>query len=649
MNRQKQGKLETRNSKPKTDSFRMNGRKWRKLILLFIVSLSLLSARLTIPDEKGEYSFLWLQEKLSKLSFLHLTFDPDAHLYTLPLDDGQKAIATIQPDLQRQAEHALNLYNIKYGSIVILNPETGAVLAMASYREGNHACSLDNDRCNLANSLALRSRHPAASIFKVITAAAALEEGVAGPESPFYCRGSLIDRNHGCLLSDPKYVRHGEIDLSLALAKSCNVTFGKVAALLGPSSLKEYTRKFGFDEPLEFDLSVESSRATIPYNLKGLARAGAGFGEVMLSPLQGALIAATVANYGQMVRPCLFAEVRDNTGKLLFQHQPQVMRRPIKVETAFHLSRMMQKTVTEGTARRSFYRHGQPVLPVEAAGKTGTLTGGNPRGICTWFIGYAPVINPQVAISVMVVNHSNNGTKATRIASRVLASYFKVDTIPEKIYVKTTPEKRYHVVRRGETLWKIAGKYGVSLKTLKGANRLRSNSLRAGQKLVIPGAAGHSIASTAGSPEPEVAPSSSGYDSVSSSPPAVRQKVAASSSQAPLQSASTHVVKRGESLWEIAKKYGVSWKALKHANNLCSNRLRAGQKLTIPNSNPSISSYHIVERGQSLWEIANKYGVSVKTLKQANYLRSNRLRVGQKLTIPDSSASIPGYHNGESL
>lgn len=616
----------------------MNRQRLRKIIL-FIVFLSLPLARLTIAAEEGEYSFVWLQEKLNKHSLLHLTPDPDANLYTLSLDNGQKAIATIQLDLQRQAERALNLYNITYGSIVILNPETGAVLAMASRRKGYSSCSLDDERCNLADSLALRSRHPAASIIKVITAAAALEEGVAESESLFLCRGNLIDRNHGCLLSDPKYVRHGEIDLSLALAKSCNVTFGKVAALLGPSSLKEYTRKFGFDEPLEFDLPVESSSATIPYGLKGLARAGAGFGEVMMSPLHGALIAATVANYGRMVRPYLFAEVRDNTGKLLFQHQPRLIKSPIKVETASLLSRMMQETITEGTGRRSFYKQGKPVLPVEAAGKTGTLTGGNPRGICTWFIGYAPVINPQVAISVMVVNHSYSGTKATRIASRVLASYFKVDTIPEKIYVRTTPrEKRYHVVRREESLWKIARKYKVSLKTLKQANRLRSSSLRVGQKLVIPGAGGPSITSTSEGPKPEADLPLSGY----------------------------HLVKRGDSLSKIAAKYAVSLRDLKQINHLRSSYIRPGQKLLIPGAVVSAAvqkkaaasssraslqsaSTHVVKRGESLWEIANKYGISWKTLKRVNHLRSNRLRVGQKLTIPNSRASIPDYHIGENL
>ncbi|MDI6792065.1 MAG: LysM peptidoglycan-binding domain-containing protein [bacterium] len=628
----------------------MNRQRLRKLILLSILLLA--SARLTIAAEEGEHSFLWLKDKLDKLPFQHLVLDPDARIYTLPLGDGQEAVSTIQPDLQRMAERALTLYNINYGSVVILNPKTGAVLAMAGYKQGNSSYSLDNDSCNLANSLALKARHPAASIIKVITASAALENKVARPESTFSCSGKLIDRRDGCLLSDPTHVRHGEIDLSLALAKSCNVTFGKVAALLGPASLKEYTRRFGFDEALDFDLSVEPSRATVPGNIKGLARAGAGFGDVMMSPLHGALLAATVANHGRMFRPYLFAEVRDETGKLLFRQEPQVMMRPVEAATAYQIGRMMEETITEGTARRSFYKQGKPILPVEIAGKTGTLTGGNPNGVCTWFVGFAPADDPRIAISVLVVNHSRSGTKSTRIASRVLAAYFEVDPIPEKKYIATnSPQKyekryaatnsppKYHVVKRGENLWTIAGKYKVSLKVLKQANRLHSSSLKVGQKLAIPGRGGTSISSDSlVALRPEVAP-----------PVKIVASASAGHSIPAARPTKLHVVKKGDSLWKIAEKYGVSWKDLKRVNSLRSNHLKVGQKLTVPGSREKQvtsasdahfasadqpAKLHVVKKGESLWEIAEKYGVSWKDLKRVNSLRSNRLTVGQELTVP---------------
>ena len=165
---------------------------------------------------------------------------------------------------------------------------------------------------------------------------------------------------------------------------------------------------------------------------------------------------------------------------------------------------------------------------------------------------------------------------------RAIAIYTGNDYVP-------LPGDNYYVVKKGDSLWKIANSYGVSVEDLKSANNLKSNVLQIGQLLLIP------------SFESEEEDNSNIY-----------------------------VVKKGDSLWKIANSYGVSVEDLKSANNLSSNVLQIGQKLVIPNSN---LLYYTVKKGDSLWKIANSYGVSVEELKELNKLSTDLLQIGQELKI----------------
>ena len=145
-----------------------------------------------------------------------------------------------------------------------------------------------------------------------------------------------------------------------------------------------------------------------------------------------------------------------------------------------------------------------------------------------------------------------------------------------------------YVVKAGDSLWKIANSYGVSVSDLKSANNLKSDTLSIGQQLKIPsGGVSNTI----------------------------------------------YVVKAGDSLWKIANSYGVSVSELKSANNLTSDLLSIGQQLKIPGGGVT-STIYIVKAGDSLWKIANSYGVSVDGIKKLNNLTSNLLSIGQKLKIP---------------
>ncbi len=164
----------------------------------------------------------------------------------------------------------------------------------------------------------------------------------------------------------------------------------------------------------------------------------------------------------------------------------------------------------------------------------------------------------------------------------------------------------FYTVQKGDSLYSIATKFGTSVDAIKRANNLGTNMLSIGQKLLIPEIT---------EDEPSIPPTSS--------------------------TGSVYTVKNGDTLYSIAGRYGITVDSLKTANNLTSNNLKIGQKLTIPSSttDPTGSTTYTVKSGDTLYGIASKYGVSVEDIKRLNGLSNNLLQIGQKLTIPSGSSS----------
>lgn len=165
---------------------------------------------------------------------------------------------------------------------------------------------------------------------------------------------------------------------------------------------------------------------------------------------------------------------------------------------------------------------------------------------------------------------------------------------------------KFYTVQKGDSLYSIATKFGTSVDAIKRANNLGTNMLSIGQKLLIPEIT---------EDEPSIPPTSS--------------------------TGSVYTVKNGDTLYSIAGRYGITVDSLKTANNLTSNNLKIGQKLTIPSSttDPTGSTTYTVKSGDTLYGIASKYGVSVEDIKRLNGLSNNLLQIGQKLTIPSGSSS----------
>ena len=219
-------------------------------------------------------------------------------------------------------------------------------------------------------------------------------------------------------------------------------------------------------------------------------------------------------------------------------------------------------------------------------------------------------------IETIIVNYGNinNINEATNIknewedyAEAVVKSLANYTNVP---YYKEGESQEIYTVKKGDSLWKIANKYNTTVEKLKSANNLKTNTLSVGQKLVIP--------------------------SISVSP----------------EVSDTYIVQKRDSLWSIANKFNMTVSELKNLNNLTNNLLSIGQVLKIKDSSNNGKTTYTVQKGDSLWVIANKYGITTEELKSYNNLTSNLLSIGQVLKIPQGKTSTENIYTvkkGDSL
>lgn len=219
-------------------------------------------------------------------------------------------------------------------------------------------------------------------------------------------------------------------------------------------------------------------------------------------------------------------------------------------------------------------------------------------------------------IETIIVNYGNvnNINEATNIknewedyAEAVVKTLANYTNVP---YYKEGESQEIYTVKKGDSLWKIANKYNTTVEKLKSVNNLKTNTLSVGQKLVIP--------------------------SISVSP----------------EVSDTYIVQKGDSLWSIANKFNMTVSELKNLNNLTNNLLSIGQVLKIKDSSNNGKTTYTVQKGDSLWVIANKYGITTEELKSYNNLTSNLLSIGQVLKIPQGKTSTENIYTvkkGDSL
>lgn len=348
---------------------------------------------------------------------------------------GGTVVLTLDPQAQAAAYRGLEG---KRGAVVALDPRTGAVLAMVSrpsydparlssfepaqireyYQQLNEAT--DDPLLNRAIS----QTYPPGSTFKVVTAAAALESGAVTPETRIPSPKELdLPQTTTNLRNFGGGSCKGDTStLAEALEISCNTAFGSLGLTLPKDALREQAEKFGFgDNDLRVPTSVADSRYPDQTNPPQAAQAAIGQFDVRVTPLQMAMVAAGVANGGEVMRPHLIREVQSPDFSVLEQPDPERLSTAVSADVAAELTRMMELVVASGSGRRA------QIEGVRVAGKTGTAQHAQGRPPHAWFIGFAPADDPKIAVAVVVEDGGNLGNEATggQLSAPIAASVMR--------------------------------------------------------------------------------------------------------------------------------------------------------------------------------------------------------------------------------
>lgn len=323
---------------------------------------------------------------------------------------SSEVVLTLLPSLQEQLRALLNQYEVPAAGVVVMDPATGKILAYV-----NHRLKAQGPDMVIAASA------PAASIFKIVTAAALLDKGVL--PSTRVCYGGGFQKLTTSDLQDDPRRDTACATLADAMGQSINTVFAKLALHhLDVASLKQYASAFGFGHRLPFDIPTEPSALDIPDDELEFARTSAGFWHSYLSPLHGALVAATIANGGKMPRAYMVESVRYPCGELKVTRDMKPFRSVLSASTANALADMMQRTVSKGTSFKAFHDpKGNPFLPGMAiAGKTGSLSSLDPYRAYSWWVGFAPAEAPRYVVSALLINSAQWRIKASFVAREAL-------------------------------------------------------------------------------------------------------------------------------------------------------------------------------------------------------------------------------------
>ena len=344
--------------------------------------------------------------KLQYMLFKKSSLEDGKFIYTT---GNYTIIFTVNPKFQKRIQKLFKTYKLKYGAYVALDPKTGKVLAAVS--------SIDYP------DLTIKNTFPTASTFKIITAAAALEEGLATPKTDLLCGGKGDSCSPTVWLSSPYKM---ERNFAQSFATSANPFFGNLGRLLGEDKLLEYAKKFGFNRH-DYDFPWGFIRKPLDDN--ELALTAAGLGETRISPFHEALLALTIEDNGTMLKPTLIDYILKN-GKVIYTSKPQVDRKVISPKTAKEIKKMMLLTVKIGTASdKKFFRilkRRYPYLTI--GGKTGTLSEKTyPEGRCEWFTGFLELGNKKLVFSSLAINGSRYYITGYDISALAAMNFVKLN------------------------------------------------------------------------------------------------------------------------------------------------------------------------------------------------------------------------------
>ncbi|MGE4425603.1 MAG: peptidoglycan D,D-transpeptidase FtsI family protein [Solirubrobacteraceae bacterium] len=343
---------------------------------------------------------------------------------------GDDVRTTLRPEVQQAAIDGLGE---RPGSVVALDPRNGKVLAMVSrpgfdpnraIKEPKYFTSLTKRTDRALLNRATQDAYVPGSVFKVVTAAAAIDTGKMTADS-------TVDGSNGQVFSGTPMnnyggAQYGQVTLRTALTNSVNTAFGNVAELVGKPTMQRYMERFGFNEKPPLDYPDDQLRASGSYRngrlipatsrFVDVARLGIGQDKLQVTPLQMAMVSAAVANRGRLMKPHLVDRIVDADGRVQRRVEAEEQERVMGADAADVLRSMMGDVVNDGTGT------GAALSGITAGGKTGTAERDIRRGLNDlWFIGFAPLEDPKVAVAVVVENTTGaGGVVAAPIARDVM-------------------------------------------------------------------------------------------------------------------------------------------------------------------------------------------------------------------------------------
>lgn len=325
---------------------------------------------------------------------------------------------SLDEDLQNFLLENLDRENSRHIGIVAMEPGNGRILAMASY-----------DRRDPVANPCLNSIYPAASLFKIVTAASAVDRLGYAADSPLFFNGAKHTL-YKQQLTAPVNKNSNAISFRDAFAQSINPVFGKIGQQhMGKEKLEQVARAFGFNQPLTFDLALPPSHFQTSDDPYYWAELASGFNrDTTISPLHGAVMVSAVLNDGRMIAPSLVDQVADARGKVLYRGHAAWQQRAMSPEAARVLQQLMHATIESGTSRKAFrgYQDDRVLSRLEIGGKTGSISSRDREARFDWFVGFAREREGarQMIIAVMVAHEDYIGTRAGQYARMAMERYF---------------------------------------------------------------------------------------------------------------------------------------------------------------------------------------------------------------------------------
>lgn len=328
---------------------------------------------------------------------------------------------TLDDNLQAYTDQTLRKYRPDYAAVFMMDAETGEVLVYSSYQKSDESINLLR-----------KASYPAASIFKIITATAAIDKYGLSPKHKIQFNGGNWTLYKSNVMKDKVTRWTRTVTLREAFAKSMNTPFGKIGLNnVEPDDLSDYAEKFMFNQQIPTDFPVDPGIALVPSEKNfQLTEVASGYNRSnRMSPVQGAMIAASVVNGGQMIAPYMVSELRDATHRLVYSGQKIEIAQVMSEKSAAKVKELMSATVTEGTSRKSFSHllRDRKYNFLEVGGKTGHLNGDEPRGQVDWFVGFASDGSRKIAIGAVIVNKKYWTVKSSYLSQTIIKKAFSED------------------------------------------------------------------------------------------------------------------------------------------------------------------------------------------------------------------------------